>query len=738
MRVSGRVSVEGWLTLLLLASYQLVLFRSVAAAGWGERIEATPFLAAAGVLIGAITARSHLRMPWSVGAGALFGAELILLVQATISPGQSWAEKVTWTVTGLVGWVGRMVGSGLVYDVVGFSLVMSSLAYGLGFCSSWLLFRYQRAWAMLVLTGAFGLVHLSYATVDSIPPYFLALLVGALTVASCDLDQRRARWRAAGVPILATPYWTILTAGGIVSTALLVAPALPAGSSQPLLASAYQRVTEPFSGMGRQINRLFGDGARGFGPAGGPLAFASTVFPRESFELSDRPLLRVEASERLYWHAIVYDRYDGHSISTSEGTETRTPSDVQLPLDPLAAERRRFLTQRVTVLSGQLGSVVAAGDPLRFDIETIVEHRDPAWDVIGVRAAAPLGEGQTYTAVSAVRQPAIDELVKADAEYPAWLERYLQLPGDLPPRVGELAARVAGGGSVFERAAALEAYLRGFTYSTHTTPPPPDRDWVDFVLFDTQAGYCDYLATAMMVMLRTQGIPARVVSGFAPGDYDEAAHAWIVHERDTHSWPEAYVPGIGWVPFEPSAARQPLARPASRAESEARAEREASARTDLAPWLEPPPDELLGAARSPSGGVGPGRSAVAELLALLAVGLLLLGAALAAIDYGWNRALRGYPPIARRFGAVQRLAALAGWTSAPAHTPYEAARALGSALPEARPALEQLTELYVEETYRGRASAQAVAAAEDAWQLLRRALLVRAVRRWLTRRSGWR
>src|ERR1700719_4531408 len=94
-----------------------------------------------------------------------------------------------------------------------------------------------------------------------------------------------------------------------------------------------------------------------------------------------------------------------------------------------------------------------------------------------------------------------------------------------------------------------------FTSSTHVAALPPDQDWVDYFLFDSKQGYCDYFATAMVVLLRAEGVPARVASGFAPGDFDPATGVSIVRENHAHTWVEAYFPSYGWVTFEPSAIR---------------------------------------------------------------------------------------------------------------------------------------------------------------------------------------
>src|SRR5262249_51884138 len=150
---------------------------------------------------------------------------------------------------------------------------------------------------------------------------------------------------------------------------------------------------------------------------------------------------------------------------------------------------------------------------------------------------------QQYTVTSSVSVATVNDLRGAGTEYPAWISRYTQIPRTVPARVRQEARRVAANAeNPYDKATALESYLRQFRYSTHVKQPPPDRDWVDYMLFDSKEGYCDYYAAAMAVMLRSLGIPARVASGFAPGDRDVTQDLIIVKESHAHSWTEAYFP----------------------------------------------------------------------------------------------------------------------------------------------------------------------------------------------------
>jgi protein-glutamine gamma-glutamyltransferase len=147
------------------------------------------------------------------------------------------------------------------------------------------------------------------------------------------------------------------------------------------------------------------------------------------------------------------------------------------------------------------------------------------------------------------------KLRRASAEYPEGIRAiYLQLPA-LDPRIAELSKTVsAQAPTPYDKAVAIEAYLRSrFTYTLTLTGKPGDDPLAHF-LFETRAGHCEYFASAMAIMLRTLGIPSREVNGFLPGEYNDLAGDYIVRASDAHSWVEVYFPGSGWVTFDPTPA----------------------------------------------------------------------------------------------------------------------------------------------------------------------------------------
>ncbi len=138
--------------------------------------------------------------------------------------------------------------------------------------------------------------------------------------------------------------------------------------------------------------------------------------------------------------------------------------------------------------------------------------------------------------------------------YPTWVtDRYLQLPGDFPETVKALAENLTVNKSnAYDVATGIEGYLRNIPYSLKVAPPPAGRDGVEWFLMEQGMGFCNYFASAMVTMLRSVGIPARMVIGFAPGDWDPGRESWIVRGKHYHSWPEVYFPEFGWVEFEPT------------------------------------------------------------------------------------------------------------------------------------------------------------------------------------------
>ena len=220
-----------------------------------------------------------------------------------------------------------------------------------------------------------------------------------------------------------------------------------------------------------------------------------------------------------------------------------------------------LLHQTVTVSRPGYGPVYYAGELAAvYRLFRVVSRTN--FDILGV-----IVPGADYELDSVYYEADEAALRAAGTDYPDWIRsRYLQLPKILPERVHALARDLtAAQPTPYDRAVAIQDYLRReMRYSLEVKSPPYDRDVVDYFLFDSKEGFCDYYATAMVVLARSAGIPARVAVGYATGTFDPRQGKYTVLQSDAHAWPELYFPGIGWVEFEPTASMPEIPRPAAR------------------------------------------------------------------------------------------------------------------------------------------------------------------------------
>jgi transglutaminase-like putative cysteine protease len=272
--------------------------------------------------------------------------------------------------------------------------------------------------------------------------------------------------------------------------------------------------------------------------------------PPVSDEFSDEG---VRPRQTFYWRGTVYNEYVG--IGWRQGQTEDAPQPPYAALGPLEQPGRRPLRQEFTLLVPHGETLYTAGDPQSVDQAVTARRLPEGGDLVALE-----GRADNYHVLSLVPQVTVQELAEAPATYPPQIEEvYLALPSGLPQRVVEMASGVtAGAETPYARALALETYLRSFPYDLEVARPPEGRDVADYFLFDLQRGYCDYFASAMVVMARSVGIPARLAVGYAMGHYYFQRGAYVVTEKDAHAWPELYFPGYGWIPFEPTSGLGPL------------------------------------------------------------------------------------------------------------------------------------------------------------------------------------
>jgi hypothetical protein len=268
---------------------------------------------------------------------------------------------------------------------------------------------------------------------------------------------------------------------------------------------------------------------------------------------------------RYYWRSTTYDTYVSAGWVTSSALPQRYEANTPLIPGLLDGYRTLHLDVEMAQPEGKLfwsGILFSTDAPIRADWRvrpqsnlfadksTLLEA-----DIFVVASSALAYEAESY-----IPRVTIEELRAASTDYPTAIrDRYLRLPSSVPERVHQLAREITQGKTnAYDKAKAIESFLREYPYDLEVPAPPEDNDVADYFLFDLKKGYCDYYATAMVVLARASGLPARFVSGYSSGSYDAANAQYIVRELNAHSWAEVYFPEFGWIEFEPTASQPEL------------------------------------------------------------------------------------------------------------------------------------------------------------------------------------
>lgn len=274
-----------------------------------------------------------------------------------------------------------------------------------------------------------------------------------------------------------------------------------------------------------------------------------------TIRLNDEPVMRVAitdaagrpVSRPLYHHGLALDAFDGQRWLVRDATAVPliNPRFGQQVPQPAGAT----LTQRYQLEPLESRVIFHVREALALDVPLRrIEAASSEGFYFPAGAHRP-----DYTVYSRITRPAPDLLRAAGRDYPpAITERYLQLP-PISERVRERGQEWVGRGATpYDGVLVVQAHLRdGFVYSLDQ-PSASAADPIDHFLFESQEGHCEFYAAAMAVLLRSAGIPCRVVNGFQGGEYNPAGRYTIVRQRDAHAWIEVYYPGHGWQIVDPT------------------------------------------------------------------------------------------------------------------------------------------------------------------------------------------
>jgi transglutaminase-like putative cysteine protease len=260
----------------------------------------------------------------------------------------------------------------------------------------------------------------------------------------------------------------------------------------------------------------------------------------------DAELMRVESSEPLLWRGGTLDYFDG--VRWSDTTEPEFDDGEEIA----PGIQTTIVRQRFEILNAQTDVLFGGYKIVQTSDEFATENSDGSWSL-----ADPLAEDTSYYVVSEIPQPTTQQLKNAGTAYPADVaQNFLQLPGNEPPIVAETAEKIQrdyNTGTPYDTARAVERYLvydGGFVYNLDVSYRRADKAIEEF-LGDGREGFCTQFATSMVLLLREMGIPARVVYGSTTGQ-ETGPDEYVVTGSNMHTWVEAYFPGVGWYPFDPT------------------------------------------------------------------------------------------------------------------------------------------------------------------------------------------
>ncbi len=281
-------------------------------------------------------------------------------------------------------------------------------------------------------------------------------------------------------------------------------------------------------------------------------------------DLTDKIVFTVDSPRASFWRGETFDAWDGRSWTRSDERDFIARRDfenrAQIPAaaEDTGARIGQELRQTFHIESSFSDLVFSAPSPREVETDKLVRFRpDGTVGVADGGGSSGYGKGAVYTVVSR-RLPTTAADLRAAGRQPvprAVAAQYARPVASTTERVRALAREItANQRTDYDKILAIEAWLGTNTkYSLKAPLSPHDVDVVDDFLFHTRLGWCEQIASSLVVLARSAGIPARLATGFVPGDRDALTGRFVVREREAHAWAEIFFPGVGWQGFDPTA-----------------------------------------------------------------------------------------------------------------------------------------------------------------------------------------
>lgn len=751
MDTSGRLR-EGLPSLFLVWAMLVVSSMAVVQADLIDGMHVLPIVATLALTAGWLLAKSAFTDRTAHIFAVIYGLFFIFfLVGSTLPYESSWRERVLDLITRQIGWLQKAFDGGTSRDGIIFVIQTVTVFWILGYLAGWYTFRRAHVWRVIIPTGVVLLSVVYYYNGPQPLLIFLVIytLLALLFVAATHLSAEQAEWRRASVRYDKGIQFDFLRAGLVATLiALLLAWSLPGLRASTSVSEVVVGAGTPWRSFQDTWTRLFSS-LRSYS-AGTSDPYQDTLVLGGPRTVGNTLVMDVQVAKELpygvYWQAIVYDSYvNGSWRAAKSEVEDLVHYPEDGPLNIPLTTSRTVVTQTVTNYLPNSSFLYAAPEVINSDRQMVVEATfDPDGQALitALRSRFILRQGDQYQIMSRVSLANATDLRRTSTEYPQWVsDRYLQLPETITPDTIALAEQLTAGlTNPYDKAIAVRDYLRtNITYNDQIAAPPDGIDPVHYILFGLREAYCTYYASAMAIMLRSQGVPARLVSGYALGEYDEPSMSYRVRATNSHTWVEVYFPAYGWIQFEPTASIPVAERPTVGVGQAGPVNPDRD--RPLAEGVEDAADaDQFESGGGLLGGLGEGTDVQAEQGILGEVawwqvlfGLVLLGAAGAVVLYGvnYNRRIEG--DVNRSY---TRLGDWAKWLEIPwraTQTPYEQADAMVSVVPEGQKPIRNLTRQYVLQRFSPTKSSEDDFDPRMEWKQLRPILLKKRIVNFLNR-----
>ena len=584
-----------WLSAILLIVCMQIAAGRLVATRWTEDLHLVQVIALFGTLLGLALGKSIFKRFWVLFLAVAYGLILIpWQIGLTLEPEIEWRVRMLnlWGRLGVV--VNELLARKPVTDNLLFLSLMAILFWSLSVYAGFILLRYGNPWKVVIPGGIAALVIHSFDPLLVSRSLYLAfyLFFALLLVARLVYLQNIAAWKESHThtpPDIGFDFSRVALVIALVLVFFAWNVPVLAQTFKPA-AEIWQTASRPWLTTKDRFGFMFASLRASVGLVQD--FFGNTLPLGLGSPLSDAVILEVEAPAslpngyRYYWEARTYNLYKGNQWYSDLRAAHELTAD-SLDLNQPGADVRPVVTS-IFFPHVPISTLYSVSEPLWVDRSTQVFmtiNPDGLVNYGSMMGKGFVHPGEQYTMRSAVDALTETDLYKAGTDYPQWvLDGYLQVPAEITPRTKALANEITTGLiNPYDIVKAITEYLRNnIEYNQSISQPPPNQERIDWFLFDYRKGFCNYYASAEVILLRSLGIPARMAVGFAQGEREippiEAqppvgvsvditreqmfeTSTYVVRQKDAHAWPEVYFPGLGWIIFEPTVSQPPLFRP---------------------------------------------------------------------------------------------------------------------------------------------------------------------------------